>query len=140
MDLKIKLLTLTAKLPTYAYVGDAGMDVYSDEDLIIKPDETKAVKTGIASEFDKDYVALVWDKSGMGAKGIHRFSGVIDASYRGEWLIVLHNSSDKNYNIEKGDKIAQVLIQKVERAEIVEVDDLTKTQRGSGKFGSTGKK
>jgi dUTP pyrophosphatase len=140
MIVKFKKISEDAKLPTYAHPGDAGMDVYSNEDYILKPNERHIFSTGVASDFPSGYVALVWDKGGFGAKGIHRFSGVIDAGYRGEWLIILHNFTQENLVVEKGDKIAQVLIQKVEIAEIIEVDGLEDSARGDGKFGSTGKK
>jgi len=139
MILKIKKLNPEAKIPKYAHEGDAGMDVLSCEDVVIKSGEKKAIKTGISAEFPKEYVALVWDKGGIANKGITTIAGVIDSNYRGEWLILLFNTSKEDYIINKGDKIAQVLIQKFERAEIRESEDLGETARGEGKFGSTGK-
>lgn len=139
MIIKIKKLNSKAKIPTYAYKGDAGMDVYSCEDTIIKSGERKAIKTGIAAEFPKEYVALVWDKGGIANRGITTIAGVIDSNYRGEWLILLLNTTKEDYVINKGDKIAQVIIQKFEQAEIEAIENLNETERGDGKFGSSGK-
>lgn len=140
MKVLFKKLSPTAKLPTYAHPEDAGMDVYSNEDFVLNPNEQHMFSTGVASSFEPGYVALVWDKGGMGAKGIHRFAGVIDAGYRGEWFILLHNFSDQFLKVEKGDKVAQVLIQKVKQPDLIEVDNLDETERGEGKLGSTGVK
>jgi dUTP pyrophosphatase len=140
MTIKFKKLSPNAKLPTYAHPGDGGMDVYTSESYSLKPGETHAFSTGIASEFPIGYVALVWDKGGLGAQGIHRFSGVIDAGYRGEWFVTLHNATAKEYNFEKGDKIAQVLIQNIVYANVEETDTLSSSERGVGKMGSTGRK
>ena len=90
-------------------------------------------------ELPEGFVGLVWDKSGLAIKnGIKTMAGVIDSGYRGEIGIVLANLSDQDFKIEKGQKIAQMLIQKVEWAEIEEVKELSKTKRGDGGFGSTG--
>lgn len=140
MTIKFKKFSSDAKLPTYAHLGDGGMDVFTNEDYTLKPNETHAFSTGVASEFPFGYVALVWDKGGLGTKGIHRFSGVIDAGYRGEWFITLYNATAQEYHFEKGDKIAQVLIQHVEYANIEETSTLSQSERGAGKMGSTGRK
>jgi len=97
-------------------------------------------KTGVSAEFEKGHVALVWDKSGLAAnKGIKTLAGVIDAGYRGEWMIALLNTSDKDHEVRKGDKIAQVLIQQVINASVEEVDELEDSSRNKGGFGSTGR-
>lgn len=140
LKLKIKKLSSQARVPSYAHPGDAGMDLYSTEDYILKPGERHVFKIGIAAELPSGYVGLIWDKSGLAAKqGLTVLAGVIDANYRGEYQVVLLNTSDKPYSIKKGDKIAQLLIQKVERVKIEEVADLSKTSRGSNGFGSTGR-
>ena len=141
MKLKIKKLNENAKPFKYAHEGDAGLDVYSSEDTIIKAGERGVVKTGIAIALERGYVALVWDKSGLAVKrGIKTMAGVIDSGFRGEVGIVLFNTSKEDFKIEKHDKIAQILIQKIEQAEIEEVETLDETQRGEGGFGSTGTK
>ena len=128
-----------AIIPHYAHPGDAGMDIFSAEETIIKAGEIKSVRTGVKIELPEGFVALVWDKSGLALKnGIKTMAGVIDSGYRGEIGIVLANLSDQDYKIEKGQKIAQMLIQKVERAEIEEVKELSETKRGADGFGSTG--
>ena len=140
VKLKVKKLNPEAKVPQYATQGDAGMDLYSLEDYNIKPGERKSFKLGIATQFPEGYVALVWDKSGHAAKrGLKTMAGVIDAGYRGEWAIVVLNTSDSEVEINKGDKIAQALIQPVISAEIEEAEDLSDSERGDGGFGSTGR-
>jgi len=140
MEIKIKKLHPDAIIPRYAHHGDAGMDLFSVEDVVIKAGERAIVKTGISIEFEEGYVALVWDKSGLAGKsGIKTMAGVLDSEYRGEYLIVLFNTSKEDFEIKKGNKIAQLLIQKVERAEIEEVENLSETKRGGGSFGSTGR-
>lgn len=140
VKLKIKKLKEGAVLPKYAHEGDAGLDVFSCEDYILKPGERKIFGTGISTEFDKGYVALVWDKSGLAAKkGIKTMAGVMDCGYRGEWLITLLNTSNEDHEVKKGDKIAQALIQPIHYAEIEEVKELNDSSRGEGRFGSTGK-
>lgn len=138
MKIKIKKLHPNAIIPKYAHIGDAGMDLFSIEDLILKPKHRVLVKTGLSIELPKGYVALIWDKSGIAKDGITTLAGVGDAGYRGEYKIVLINLSSKDYKIKKGQKIAQVLIQKIENPEIEEVNELSKTERGAGGFGSTG--
>ncbi|MFC1640517.1 dUTP diphosphatase [Patescibacteria group bacterium] len=140
IKIKVKKLDASAKLPEYGYEGDAGMDLRTIETVTMQPHERHVFKTGIACEIPEGYVGLVWDKGGLAAKsGITCMAGVIDSNYRGEFLIVLRNTSDEAYVFEKGDKIAQLLIQKVENATIEEIEDLTDSDRGEGKFGSSGK-
>lgn len=168
MELKVKLLTDTAKLPTKAHDSDAGWDIYADEDCIIYPGETVKIKTGIAVQINpsgtshENIVHLVWDRSSLGSKGIHRLAGVIDESYNGEILVCLTNLNvlsviselrflnkdsdfyteitdalNKNaYKINKGDKIAQILTQRVSKVVISE-GELKETDRGSKGFGSS---
>lgn len=138
--IKVKKLSSDAIVPKYAHEDDAGLDVYSIQNLVLKPHYRAVVKTGISMELPKNHVALVWDKSGMASKGIKTMGGVIDAGYRGEYKIVLVNLSSKDFEIKKGQKIAQILIQKVEKPEIEEVKKLKKSSRGGGGFGSTGNK
>jgi dUTP pyrophosphatase len=139
--LKIKIQKIReVKIPNYAHQGDAGLDIHSaEENYILKPGERKGFLTGIKMEIPSGYVGLIWDKSGLASKhGIKTMAGVIDSSYRGEIIIVLINLGNENYLVEKNTKIAQMLIQKIERVEIEEVENLDETKRGENGFGSTG--
>lgn len=139
MLIKFQKILDDAIIPHYAHLGDAGMDIFSAEDAVIKAGERKNIRTGVKMEMPNGFVGLVWDKSGLAMKnGIKTMAGVIDSGYRGEIGIVLVNLSDQDFKIEKGQKIAQMLIQKVEWAEIEEVQELSETKRGDGCFGSTG--
>lgn len=140
MKVKIKKLNQEATLPSYAHPGDAGLDLFSLEDYELKPGERKIFDLGFALEFSKDYVALVKDKSGLPKNaGLHTMGGVFDAGYRGEYNVNLINLSDKSYQIAKGDKVAQLIIMPIAQAELEETDELSDTNRGKGRFGSTGK-
>ena len=104
MKLKVKKINPDAKLPSYAHEGDAGLDIYSCEDVLIKAGERAIINSGIGLEFPKNYVALVWDKSGLSAKnGIKTMAGVGDSIYRGEYKIVLLNTGKEKFsNQERG--------------------------------------
>ncbi len=138
--LKIKKLDPRAKLPAYAHEGDAALDLFCLEQVTIKPGERAKIRTGVALEFPSNYVALVWDKSGVANNsGLKTLGGVIDSSYRGELLVGLHNLSQDTYTFESGHKVAQLLIQPIVSAQVEEVSELSDTTRGEGGFGSTGK-
>lgn len=140
MEIKVKKLHKDAKLPTYAHHGDAGFDLYAIESMSIPVGARVLVGTGIAIEIPDGYVGLIWDKSGLSmVHGLKNLGGVIDAGYRGEIKAGVVNLSDEDYTIAAGHKVAQMLIQKVERADIKEVADLSDTSRGHGGFGSSGK-
>ncbi len=139
-QLKIKKLRPDAKIPAYAMTGDAGMDLFAAETTTLAPGERKTVPSGLAFEVPQGYVGLVWDKSGVSLKGgIKTFAGVLDSGYRGELLICVMNLSDKSYTFEKGNKVAQLLIQKIEQPEIIEATELSDAARGARGFGSSGK-
>lgn len=139
MKLEVKKLVPEAKLPVRAHIDDAGLDLYSVEEHVLQSGDRRAIKTGIAIAIPTGYVGLIWDKSGVAAKGgLKAMGGVIDASYRGEVQVILVNLSAEPYSIEKGAKISQILIQKVELAEVCEVAELDATIRGEAGFGSTG--
>ncbi|MEK6885538.1 MAG: dUTP diphosphatase [Nanoarchaeota archaeon] len=139
VKIKVKRVHPGAILPHYAHDGDAGMDLYAVEDVILWPNEPVAVRTGLSIELPKGYVALIWDKSGLALKeGIKTMAGVGDSNFRGEYKVVLLNTTNQYYYVDKGDKIAQILIQPVMQAEIEEVNILSETTRGAGGFGSTG--
>lgn len=140
MQLKIKKLNSDAILPHYAHIDDAGFDLFSVENIEIAPMSRVQIPTGIAMEIPNGFVGLIWDKSGLSHKnGLKTLGGVIDSGYRGEIKVGLINLSAENYLLEKGHKVAQMIIQKKETCEIVEVDELSDTLRGEGGFGSTGK-
>lgn len=140
VKIKIKKLHPNAIVPVYARDGDAGMDLFTVESFELEPGERKSVPLGLALEIPEGYVGLIWDKSGLSHKyGIKSFGGVIDCGYRGEIHAGIMNLSDKFFSFEKGHKIAQLLIQKVENAKFEEVKELSKSERGHGGLGSTGK-
>ncbi len=139
MKIKAKKMNPDAKLPCYGHKDDAGMDLFSSSEYVLQKGEVYAVPTGIKMEIPKGYVGLIWDKSGVSLKGAHRLAGVVDAGYRGEIKVVMVNLGQDPFVIEKGMKIAQLLIQTIEDVEVVEVEDLEDSSRGEGGFGSTGK-
>jgi len=138
---KVKRLSDEAALPSYAHKGDAGMDLYSVEDVELKPGERKLVGTGIKIAVEEGFEAQVRPKSGLAIKeGITVLNtpGTIDSGYRGEVKVILVNLSDKVFEIKKGSKIAQLIFAKVEEAKLEEVEELDETSRNEGGFGSTG--
>ncbi len=141
MRLKIKKLKVQVKLPNYAHPGDVGLDLFSLEDYELKPGERRLFELGFALEFPVGYAAIVKDKGGPPKRGgIHTLGGVFDAGYRGEYNVMLINLGQENYHIENGDKIAQLVILPVVIAELDEVAELSNSARGTGQFGSTGRK
>ncbi len=139
MKIKIKKLNEDSKIPTYSHEFDAGMDLYAHEETEVFPFEVVKIKTGISMHIPDGFVGLIWDKSGLACRNsIKVVAGVVDATYRGEILVGLTNIGKDKYVFKKGDKVAQMLIQKVEQAEFDEVSNLEETGRGSGGFGSTG--
>jgi len=140
MELRIQKLHPDAVMPAYAHHDDAGMDLFSIEDVVVLPQQRVQIATGIAMEIPEGHVGLIWDKSGVSHKGgIKTLGGVIDSGYRGEIKIGVVNLSDEPYVFEAGHKVAQLLIQRVEQPVIVEVETLTDSARGDNAFGSTGK-
>lgn len=140
MNIKIKKLHPDAIIPYIAHPGDAGCDFFAIETITLNPGERGQIPTGIAIELPEGYASFIWDKSGVSHKGgIKTLGGVIDSGYRGEYKIGMVNLSKEPYTFEKGDKIAQFIIQKVETPIFEEVIELSDTSRGEGGFGSTGK-
>ncbi len=140
IKVEIKKINNGAKMPTYAHEGDAGMDIYSAESVVVEAGAHAKIHTGIAMEIPSGFVGLVWDKSGISMNhGLKTLGGVIDAGYRGEVVIGVVNLSKEDYVVEAGHKIAQILIQKVESPEVKEVKELNNSERGEKGFGSTGK-
>jgi dUTP pyrophosphatase len=140
MHIKVKKLHNDAKLPTKGHPGDAGVDFYASEEVAFAPAAQMRVHTGVAIEIPDGYVGLIWDKSSISFnQGLKVMGGVIDAGFRGEIVMSLYNTTDTIQTIEKGHKIAQMIIQKFEDCDIVEVESLSETVRGEGREGSTGK-
>ncbi len=139
LKIKINVLNSGAKVPSYAHIGDAGMDLYSYSEEILKPGDRFKVNTGIAMEIPEGFVGLIWDKSGVAMNsGIKVIGGVVDCGYRGEIIVGVINLSKEDFIIKQGQKIAQMIIQRKEEVEIEEVQKLTDTSRGEDGFGSTG--
>ena len=141
MEVKVKKIHEDAKIPAYAHEGDSGMDLYSVEETILQPGETKLVKTGLQIAVPKGFEAQVRPKSGLAAKfgvTVLNTPGTVDSGYRGEVMIILVNHGKEEYKVEKGKKIAQMVIAKVEEAKIEVVEDLDNTTRKDGGLGSTG--
>ena len=141
MDRKINFKKLYGGVytPTKSNTTDAGYDLYSVNDVAIPKGYNALINTGIAIEIPKGYVGLIWDRSSLGGKGIHRHAGVIDCGYTGEVKVCLHNTSAVTYDIKKGDRIAQLIIQEAPHYELNEVQELGETDRSVGGFGSTGR-
>ena len=137
----IKRLDSSVPLPSYAKGGDAGADLTTTIDVTLAPGQRTLVPTGLSIALPDGYVALVHPRSGLAIKhGITLVNtpGTIDAGYRGEIACILINHGTESVNFQKGDRIAQLVVQKVERADFVEVEELPGSGRGNGGFGSTG--
>ena len=143
MNIKVKKLYKDVVLPEYKTSGAAAFDFESMIDIIINPNETRIIPTGLAFEIPDGYELQVRPRSGLSAKTKLRVSnspGTIDSDYRGEVCIILDNiSSEESYTINKGERIAQGVISKVEKITFEEVENLSETERGEAGFGSTGK-
>ena len=141
VKLKIYKLDKTLKSPGYAHIGDAGLDLYSAVDCILRPYERKKVPTGIKIAIPEGYAGFVQPKSGLAIKSglsLVNTPGLIDSGYRGEICAILINLDPKeDFVIKRGAKICQLVIQRVEKVEIEFTDKLNNTSRGEGGFGST---
>ena len=143
MELKIKRLSPDAKIPTYGSASAAGADLYalSVKEIEINAGETLLVHTGIAMQIPDGYVGLIYARSGLASKrGLAPANkvGVIDCDYRGEVMVALHNHSNEEQTVARGERIAQLVITPYVTANFEEVDELSNTERGEGGFGSTG--
>lgn len=143
-DLLIQQLDPELPLPRFAKPGDAGADLYARNDLILAPGERALMPTGIAIALPPGFAAFIHPRSGLAIRdGLSMVNapGTIDASYRGEIQVILVNMDTKNsISIKRGDRVAQLVIQRVENVQIVPVASLPGTERGAGGFGSSGKK
>ncbi|WP_154053342.1 dUTP diphosphatase [Olsenella uli] len=142
ITLPIKRLDPTVELPSYAYAGDAGLDLRASESVVLKPLERRLVSTGLAIAIPEGYAGFVQPRSGLALrKGLSMANtpGLIDAHYRGELKVCAVNLDSQNdIVIERGERIAQLVIQKVPVVTLTEVDELDETDRGTGGFGSSG--
>ena len=141
MTLRFRKIHPDAVLPSYAHPSDAGMDVRSVEDLTIAPGKRALVHTGLVMLLPPMYEAQVRPRSGLAFKSgvtVLNTPGTIDSGYRGEVGVILANFGEVDFQVKKGDKIAQIVIAPVTQPEIVETSEVDETDRGSGGFGSTG--
>jgi len=141
--LKVKKLNQDAKLPNFAHKGDAGMDVYSIEEAVIKSGETKLIKTGISIELPEMTEAQMRPRSGLALKNsitLLNSPGTIDEGYRGEIGVIMINHGKDDFKVEKHMKIAQMVVKPIFDINVVEIEELSDTDRGEGGFGSTGLK
>jgi dUTP pyrophosphatase len=142
VNLPVRLLHPAAQLPRRAHPGDAGADLFSVEEVIIPAGERRDVGTGIALAIPSGYAGFVQPRSGLAfRRGIMVVNspGLIDAGYRGEVRVALYNSGREPFTVAVGERIAQLVIQKVEEAEFLATDELPDTSRGQGGFGSSGR-
>lgn len=143
MKVNVKKLSENAKLPAYGSEYAAGADLYAAEPVCIAPGETAFVHTGIAVELPAGTVGLVYARSGLACKqdlAPANKVGVIDCDYRGEVMVALHNHGRETRSVERGDRIAQLVIAPYYTAAFAEAEELSETVRGTGGFGSTGSK
>lgn len=138
MQIRVKRTRAHVDIPKYAHPGDAGLDLCAAEKHWVPPLGTVRIPTGIAVAIPEGYQGEVRPRSGLASKGIHVILGTIDSGYRGEIEVVLFNSTGDFYTVRWGDRIAQLVIMPVVRADLVEVDELDETERGTDGFGSTG--
>jgi dUTP diphosphatase len=142
MTLNVRRLDARARLPTRAYPGDAGLDLYALEDGALEPGERASVRTGIAVEIPDGEAGLVLPRSGLAARhgiALVNAPGLIDSGYRGEIVVLLLNTDPSvRFEMAAGDRIAQLVLVKVQTPEVVEVEALAVSERGAGGFGSSG--
>lgn len=143
IELKVKLLNGNGKLPCYSTACAAGMDVHAADSVVVPAGKTQLVKTGIAVSWSgpdaSNYYLRVAPRSGLALKsGIFVNAGVIDWDYRGEIGVVLYNSSQVDFQVNPGDRVAQMILEKINRVKVVQAEELDDTARGTEGFGSTG--
>lgn len=153
--LKVKRLSDKATLPRRSYPNDAGLDLVAAEDTFIPVGTTARIPTHIAVSFDPGYYAQVHDRSGCALKGLRVGAGVVDYGYSGEVCVIMHNLNNTNdissklsgqrwhdipgYQVKAGDRVAQLLVHKIELPTVEEIDELPSSERGAGGFNSTGR-
>lgn len=141
VKIKVKKIREEAIIPVYAHDGDAGMDLFSAEKYLLKPMERCLVATGVRVEIPYGYELQVRPRSGLALKkgiSMPNSPGTIDSGYRGELGVIMINYGNEDFEINPGDRIAQIILNKVENIEIEEAEELEESSRGEGGFGSTG--
>ena len=142
VDIALKMLDPDLPVPSYAHEGDAGADLCAREDVTLAPGQRVLVPTGVSLALPLGYVGLIHPRSGLATKHgltVVNAPGTVDAGYRGELKVTLLNTDASTpIVLKRGDRIAQLVIQKVERAHFIQVQDLDESARGAGGFGSTG--
>ncbi|HEU4669057.1 MAG TPA: dUTP diphosphatase [Arthrobacter sp.] len=142
LQVQLKMLDPGLEAPSYAHPGDAGADLRAREDVVLQPGERKLVPTGVAIALPEGYAALIHPRSGLATKHgltIVNAPGTVDAGYRGEIAVTLLNTdATQSIELRRGDRIAQMVIQRVEYAQFIPVNELSGSVRGTGGFGSTG--
>lgn len=129
------------KMPGYAYKGDAGADLYAAEEYVLRPMQRALISTGVRISIPEGYEAQIRPRSGLAINhGISMVNapGTIDSTFRGELKVILINFGDQDFNVKKGDRIAQMILNKVEKFEFEEVSVLDETERNENGYGSTG--
>jgi dUTP pyrophosphatase len=141
-ELRVRRLDPAARLPTRAYGGDAGLDLYALEPITLDPGERGSVRTGIAIEVPDGHAGLVLPRSGLAARhgiALVNAPGLIDAGYRGEVKVLLLNTDPvAGFSVAAGDRVAQLVLICVELPDVIEVEELALSERGAGGFGSSG--
>jgi dUTP pyrophosphatase len=142
LQVQLKMLDDGLEAPSYAHPGDAGADLRARENVVLEPGERKLVPTGVSIALPEGFVALIHPRSGLATKHgltIVNAPGTVDAGYRGEISVTLLNTDTRDaIELRRGDRIAQMVIQRVEYAQFVPVNELSESVRGAGGFGSTG--
>jgi len=140
MEIKIKLLSESAKIPTKGTDAAAGYDLYAAENGEIDPLKRNLIKTNISIAIPKGYYGRIAPRSGLANKnGIDVMAGVIDSDYRGDVGVILYNTGVEAFSYNRGDRVAQLIIEKCHKADWLQVEDLSETDRGDGGYGHTGK-
>jgi dUTP pyrophosphatase len=136
---KVKLLNFDAQVPRKADSGAAGYDVFSTISTVIPPGTRKLIPLGISCEISKDFYLRVAPRSGLSVVGIDIGAGVVDSSYRGNIQVLVINNGQMDYTVEKGNRIAQLILERCSDADVQVIDTLSEAERGASGFGSTGK-
>ena len=139
MNLKFKKLTETASSPVRHYATDSGFDISSDESILLPARSVVKVKTGLAFDIPISYELQVRPRSGLSSKGVIAIFGTVDQGYRDQVYVTLFNAGLKGYQVRTGDRIAQIVMQRIEPAALEEVSELSEADRGKNGHGSTGR-